>query len=244
MKEFDHFRNTNLPPTFYGNPPPGGHTPPDRPKSPFGIPPFIGPPDHFRPPLPLTHDTFKEMKYFMILMILSENPEGITGYQLEKFHIPRGNMLRVLDDLEKMEYVSTSESVIKGRAQKFFIITEKGKAYLSDLKEKWSERLAQMIEFAGPHMMGGMLMRKGVEMIITHHLDTLKTKEDAIDLFRGLRSKAKTFIAKISERLGFLKTVKSELDSMIQAIEKMDDFDLEEIKKKVEDLKNKLHGEL
>jgi wobble nucleotide-excising tRNase len=152
-------------------------------------------------------------------------------------------VLRILDDLEALEHVTTTETVKKGRAQKLYIITEKGKAYLNELKESWSERLTQMIEFTGPHMMGGVLMKKGVEMIIKHQLDTLKTKEDAIDLFRGLRSKAKTFIVKISERVDFLKNVKSELDSMIQEIEYMEEFDLEEIKNKVEEFKTKLNGE-
>lgn len=244
MKEIRNFDfrshiHSNSPPE--GNPPPPlGGPPPGGPRSPFGMPPFIGPPDQFGPPLPLTLETFKEMKHFMILMILSENPKGITGYQLEKFQIPRGNMLRVLGELEALEYVTTSETVKEGRANKYYIITEKGKNYLNELKEIWSERLTQMIEFTGPHMMGEMLMKKGVEMILMHQLDTLKTKEDAIDLFRGLRSRAKTFITTINERVNFLKNVKSGLDSMIKEIEDMEEFDLKEIKEKVEEFKTKL----
>ena len=240
---FDNFRNTDPPPPFHGNPPPGGHPPPGGPKSPFGLPPFFGPPGHFRPPLPMTLESFKEIKYFMTLMILSENPEGITGYQFqEKFGIPRGNIIRIMDDLVEMEYVKTSESVIKGRAQKFFIITEKGKEYLNDLKEKWGERFTQLSEMVDPNMMGNvfMFMRKGLETILTHQIENLDSKEDAIDFFRGLRSKAKTFMAQMNKRLDFLKSVKSELDSMIQTIEKKDELDLEEIKRRVEEFKTKL----
>jgi len=244
---FDNFRNTDPPPPFHGNPPPGGHPPPGGPKSPFGFPPFFGPPGHFRPPLPMTLESFKEIKYFMTLMILSENPEGITGYQFqEKFGIPRGNIIRIMDDLVEMEYVKTSESVIKGRAQKFFIITEKGKEYLNDLKEKWGERFTQMSEMIDPNMMDNMFMfmRKGLETILMHQVDKLKSKDDALDLFRGLRFRAKTFIAKMTERLDLIKHIKSELDSMVQTIEKKDDLDLEEIKKRVEEFKNNLDEQL
>jgi DNA-binding PadR family transcriptional regulator len=246
MKNFDNYRN-NGPPPFHGNLPPGGHPPPDGPKSPFGLPPFFGPPGHFRPPLPMTLESFKEIKYFMTLMILSENPEGITGYQFqEKFAIPRGNVLRTMDDLVESGYVKTSEDVIKGRAQKYFIITEKGKEYLNDLKKKWGERFTQMSEMVDPNMMGNMFMfmRKGLEMILTDQIENLDSKENAIDFFRGLRSKTNFFITKMTERLDFLKGVKSELDSMVQAIEKMDKLDLEEIKNRVEEFKIKLDEQL
>ncbi|MFW9943168.1 MAG: PadR family transcriptional regulator [Candidatus Thorarchaeota archaeon] len=253
MNEFNHFGN-NGPRPFHGDLPPGGHPaphgghpPPGGPRSPFGFPPFFGHPDHFRPPLPMTHESFKEIKSFMILMILAENPKGITGYQFqEKFGIPRGNVLRTMDDLIELEYVKTSESVIKGRAQKYFIITDKGKEYLNDLKKKWGERFIQMSEMVDPNMMDNIFrfMRKGLEMILTHQLENIDSKEDAIDFFRGLRSKAKTFITKIDIRLNFLKSAKSELDSIIQKLEKMDDLDLEEIKKTVEEFHKKLDDQL
>ncbi len=244
---FDNFRNTDPPTPYHGNPPPGGHPPPGGPNSPFGFPPFFGLPGHFRPPLPMTLESFKEIKYFMTLMILSENPEGITGYKFqEKFGIPRGNVLRIMNDLVKMEYVITSESVIKGRAQKFFIITEKGIEYLNDLKAKWGERFTQLSEMVDPNMMNNMFMfmRKGLETILMHQVDKLKSKDDALDLFRGLRFRAKTFIAKMTERLDLLKRIKSELDSMVQTIEKESGLDLEEIKKRVEEFKNNLDEQL
>lgn len=231
----------------FKNAPPAGGPPPGGPKSPFGFPPFFGPPGNFRPPLPMTFDSFKEIKYFMTLMMLSENPEGITGYQFqEKFGIPRGNILRIMDDLVEKEYVTTSESVIKGRAQKFFIITEKGKEYLTDLKKKWGERFTQMSEMVDPNMMGNMFMfmRKGIETMLTHQIEKIDSKEDAIDFFRGLRSKTKTFMTHMSNRLDFLKRIKSELDSMIQTIEEKNELDLEEIKRRVEEFKTKLDEQL
>ena len=242
MRNFDNFRN-NGSPLHHGELPPGGAPPPSGPKSPFGFPPFFGSPGHFKPPLPMTLESFKEIKYFMALMILSENLDGITGYKFqEEFGIPRGVILRIMDNLVESGHVKTSESVINGRAQKSFIITEKGKDYLIDLKKKWGERFTQMSEMVDPNMMGNMFMfmRKGIETMLTHQIEKLNSKEDALDFFRGLRSKAKTFIDHISKRLDFFKGVKSDLDSMVQTIEKKDELDLDEIKRKVEEFKTKL----
>jgi len=174
-------------------------------------------------------------------MILSDNLDGITGYQLqERFNMPRGNLLRALDDLVELEYVKTSESVIKGRAQKFFIITEEGKKYLNDLKKKWIERVSQMPEFAAPIMQGNLLIKKGLEMILLHQLDLLETKEDALDLFRGLKSKLNMFITKMTKVLKYLKITKSELDSIIQKVEEMDALNIEVVKEMIKEFKHKL----
>ncbi|MFX1493235.1 MAG: hypothetical protein ACFFBZ_03030 [Promethearchaeota archaeon] len=233
-------KNAGLPPS-QGNPGPNETPPPQEPRSPFGLPPFFGTPSHFKPPFPMRLEGFKEMKYIMILMILSDNPEGITGYQLqERFHMPRGNLLRTLDDLVELDYVKTSEAVIKGRAQKFFIITEEGEKYLNDLKKKWIERVSQMPEFAAPIMQGNIFIKKGLEMILSHQLDLLETKEDGLDLFRGLRSKLKMFITKLTDVLKYLTITKSELDSIIQKIEAMDVLNIEEIKEMIKEFKNKL----
>ena len=240
INNFQPNRNAG-PPPYQGNPGPDDTPPPHEPRSPFGPPPFFGVPSHFKPPFPMTLEGFKEMKYIMILMILSDNPEGITGYQLqERFNMPRGNLLRTMDDLVELKHVKTSESVIKGRAQKFFIITEEGKTYLDDLKKKWIERVSQMPEFAAPVMQGNFFIKKGLEMILSNQLDLLETKEDGLDLFRGLRSKLNMFITKMSEILKYLKITKSELDSIIQKIEEKNALDIEEIKEMIKEFKKKL----
>ena len=45
-------------------------------------------------------DVFKEIRHFFILIIIKEShPKGITGYELQqRFNLPRGNFLRILDD--------------------------------------------------------------------------------------------------------------------------------------------------
>ena len=135
INNFNPYRNAG-PPPYQGHPGPDGPPPTHGPKLPFGPPPFFGHLPHFKPPLPMTFEGFKEMRYMMILMILVDTPEGITGYQIQKqYNFPRGNLLRTLDDLVEMNHVKTSESVIDGRAHKFFIVTDKGKQFLEELKK-------------------------------------------------------------------------------------------------------------
>lgn len=228
-------------PVYQINPDSNVPPPPHEPRSPFGPPLFFGSLSPFKPPFPMTLEGFKEMKYIMILMILSDNPKGITGYQIqERFKMPRGNLLRALDELVELEYVTTSESVIKGRAQKFFIIAEKGNIYLDKLKKKWVERVSQMPEFAAPIIQGKFFIKKGLEMILLHHLDHLETKDNAIVLFRGLRSKVNRFLAKMTDVLEYLQVTKSELDSIIQKIEDMDALNIEKIKEMIKEFENKL----
>jgi DNA-binding PadR family transcriptional regulator len=225
---------------FLDGPPPPGDI-----RFPFGSHPFSGPFPHFKPPLPLTRESFKEVRFFMVLMILSDNPKGITGYQLqERFNFPRGNILRLLDDLVESEHVITKESVIDGRANKFFIITEKGTKFLNDLKKKWADRFAQMSQMAAPGIFGGVFIKKALNTYLNIQLDQLDSKEDALDLVRGIRSTTKTFLKRINERLNDLKFIKSELDNTIEKIEEMQEDNVEDIKKLIKDFGDKVEDQL
>jgi DNA-binding MarR family transcriptional regulator len=240
-KDNFHPIRKEVPSIYQINPDSNGPPPSREPRSPFGPPPFFGSLPPFKPPFPMTLEGFKEMKYIVILMILSDNPKGITGYQIqERFKMPRGNLLRILDELVELEYVTISESVIKGRAQKFFLVAEKGKRYLDKLKKKWIERVSQMPEFAAPIIQGNFFIKKGLEMILLHRLDHLETKEDAIVLFRGLRSKVNMFLTKLTDVLKYLQVTNSELDSIIRKIEDMDTLNIDKIEDMITEFKNKL----
>jgi len=132
--------------------PPGPHRHPYEcgPPPGFDSPSFIPPPS-VGPPLPIGKKGFQEIRRFIFLIIISEYKDGITGYQLqEKFNFPRGTLLRTLDDLEEKDFLKIREDVIKGRAQKFYLITEKGKKHLEKLKSKWAIHFSIMSEMAPP----------------------------------------------------------------------------------------------
>jgi len=87
-----------------GQGPPEHHGPPHQPPfgglHPFGsFPPF--PKGPFKPPLPIGRESFQEIRDFIVLIIISEYPNGITGYQLQdKYNFPRGTLIRTLQELE------------------------------------------------------------------------------------------------------------------------------------------------
>ena len=128
-RDIDQFR---FPEDHPKNVAPGPHTPFDYPpRPPHGRPPPFGPP---HPPPPFSREAVQDIKTLIILTIISEYQDGITGYQLqEKFSFPRGTLLRNLNFLEVNSYVKIKEGIVKGRAQKLYTISQLGRDYLEHL---------------------------------------------------------------------------------------------------------------
>jgi DNA-binding PadR family transcriptional regulator len=240
-RDLDHFRFDEIPHRFIRPGPPENNGPPIPPQ--FGEAPFLGPKPpfaghHFRPPLPIGRESFQEIRDFIVLLIISEYPDGITGYQLQdKYNFPRGTLIRTLQELEDKNYLTSREEIIEGRANKFYFITELGKKFLEELKLRWANLFSIMSEITPS---------KGLKMILFEKIEEFESKEDAIDLFRGLRSWMKTMLQRIENRVQTFKRSKDELDKIIQDIEKMDFLNKDKIKelveeslKKSEELENK-----
>ena len=84
-------------------------------------------PGMFKPLMSMSKESFIEMREYFVLKILTDNLEGITGYQLqEDYHFPRTNVLRLLDKLVDEKLVETKEEIVDGRANKLYIITDEG----------------------------------------------------------------------------------------------------------------------
>ncbi len=220
---------------FQKRPPHGSYPPPYPPPPPFGPPhPFTHPP--FGPPLPMTLESFKEIKHFIILMVISDLPEGITGYQLqEKYHFPRGTILKILNELETMEYLEYRETVINGRAHKFYTISNKGKEYFEMLKEKWANHFALMSDMAPPEHFNNPFFREKPLKRMLRNIDRCKSKEDALDYFRGVRSNLKFRLSKIEKKQKNLEYSKNKLDEVIGKLEEMKEFDSATIKKLIKE---------
>ena len=227
-RNIDHYRFEEGPPKFMGQGPPDHHGPPFRPPfggpQPFGpMPPFPGP--HFKPPPPMSRESFREIRDYMLLLIVSEYLDGITGYQLqEKYKFPRGTLIKTLQELEEKNYLSTKEAIIDGRANKFYMLTDLGKKYLEELKLKWVNIFGAMSEF-NPS--------EGLEILLINRIEGLNSKEDTIDFFRGIRSWNKNMLQRMQERIEKLKSSKMDLDNIINEIEEMDTFNKQLIKEAV-----------
>jgi len=189
----------------------------------------------FGPPLPMSREEFKEIKHLMILTLLSEIPEGISGYQLqEQYNLPRGSMMRSLNELEENESLSTIQDVVKGRSQKIYKITDKGKENLENLKEKWTYQFLRMTDIAPMEQYGNPFGSQHFKSRLLRNLENIENIEDAVDIFRGYRSKFKKMYKRLQNRMENLEKTKSHLDSVITEIEKMDQFDLNKIKEMVD----------
>lgn len=208
------------PSKFHGPP----HPPPLGVPPPFGtIPPFPGP--HHKHPFPMGREAFQEIRDYLLLLIISEYPDGITGYQLqEKYKFPRGTLIRTLQDLEEQKYLESREEIIEGRANKFYSVTEEGKKFLELLKLKWANLFGIMAEINPP---------EGIKRMIFEKIEEFETINDASEFFSGLRSWVKRMLRHIKKRVYKFEKSKEDLDNLIAEIENMDSLDKNKIKEMV-----------
>ena len=222
-RDIDHFRFENGPHRFFGQGPPGhyGPPPPLTGPPPFGaMPPFFG--AQFKPPMPMNREAFQEIRDYVLLLIISDYSGGITGYQLqEKYKIPRGTLIRILQDLVEKNYLSTKEEIVDGRANKFYLITKPGKDFLEQMKLKWANLFGMLAEFNPAEQVENMMINK---------VEEFNSKEDAIDFFRGVRSLIKEILKWMEEHINRLIVSKEELNIIIDRIEKMNTIDKQQIK--------------
>ena len=227
-RDIDQFKFETDSYRFMGQDPPEHHGSPHPP--PFGGIPFFGPKspffsNQFKLNLPIGRESFQEIRDFIVLLIISEYPNGITGYQLQdKYNFPRGTLVRTLQALEDKQYLKSREEVLEGRANKFYIITELGKKFLEELKLKWANVFGIMSEINPP---------EGLKRLIFEKVEEFESKEDAIDFFRGIRSWMKSVLNRIELRIVKLKGSKADLDEIIEEIEKMGSLDTVKIKKMI-----------
>ena len=184
----------------------------------------------YRPLMSMSKESFKEMRTYFVLKILTDNLDGITGYQLqEDYHFPRTNVLRLLDDLVEQKYVKTKTDTVDGRANKLYIITDKGMDYMNELKEKWAERFTMMSDTTMP------FFSKGERFMLKKSIDKFTSTEDAVDYFRGIRSRVKSKQTVLQDRLDVYNKLKDKLDELIDDLEKSDKLDKEALEKQIDE---------
>lgn len=229
-RDIDQFRSESHPCKFMGQGPPDHRGPPDHPLF-GGIPPFGSFPHFlkgsFKPLLPIGRESFQEIRDFIVLLLISEYPNGITGYQLqEKYNFPRGTLIRTLQELEDKKYLISKEEIVEGRANKFFITTELGRKFLEELKLKWANLFSMMSEISPS---------KGLRLILLEKIKEFDSKDDAIDFFRGLRSWMTGMLQQIEKRIENFKGSKEDLDRLIEEIGKMESLNKDKIIEIVEE---------
>jgi DNA-binding PadR family transcriptional regulator len=218
---FNRFMDQNPPEhNRYPSPPPPKIPPP------FGnVPPF--PVGNSRQPVPIGRESFQEIRDYMLLLIILEHSEGITGYQLqEKYHLPRGTLVRTLQDLEEKGYLHAKEEIIDGRPNKFYFITIKGRKFLEDLKLKWATIFGTLAEI-NPE--------KGMEHILKRKIKEFESIDHARDFFISLRDWQKDMLSIIEKRNEKFKTATDRLDIIISEIDKMETLNRKKIREMVDE---------
>jgi DNA-binding PadR family transcriptional regulator len=193
-------------------------------------------------------ESHKEMLELFILETIQEHPDEITGYQMQTmFNIPRGTLTRHLDKMEEMELIISEKTEIKGRTQKIFTITEKGAEHLDSLRENWAIR-GEMLDELGPFEdpYGRPPRHKhpprgppGSRRMHSHHhrrrldppFEEFKDKEQALDFFRGERSRINHIHSRLTTRLANIEDSRTELDVLIEKIESMEIFSPDNLRK-------------
>lgn len=177
-------------------------------------------------------------------MVLSETPEGITGYTLqESYNFPRTTVVRRLEKLAEKEFVAISEKVEDNRSQKIFLITEKGKEYLEEMKKKWASEFMSFNDMMPPEMMDQVGFRRPLRRIMTDDLDHLATKEDCTDFLGGVRSRIKRRMHRLERHAEATKEFKEQLDGLIRDVEQMEDYSPDKVRDKIHEVLHQVPDE-
>ncbi|MGQ4872990.1 MAG: helix-turn-helix transcriptional regulator [Promethearchaeia archaeon] len=181
---------------------------------------------------PLGREKFKEMKELFILTIISSFPQGITIYQMHSiFKFSRGMLLKTFEDLTKKGYLKTEESEYKGRKQKYYKITEKGKNYLEILKSKWANKFAFMSEMVSPEEYDKAFLYERFKQFILKRMEMWDNSEEAISFIKELKLTLESLLHRIEIRRQRLEMEKSKIDLLLSKIESLETVDLDILRK-------------
>lgn len=172
----------------------------------------------FKPIMSMTKDSFKEMQQFFLMKIIAGYSDGITAYQIQSnYHFPRSNVIRLLSNLEEQKYLLTQESILDGRANKFYILSQKGFTYLAELKSRWKERFTMMEELTSSYF------TPAEKAHFIKNFVSIKDKEKQLKYLEDMRSGLERKIIDLDRKKLLLGELGSQLDRIIENVQNMDD---------------------
>lgn len=195
--------------------------------------------------LPISRKAFREIRNFIILMIISESDnQGITGYDLqEKYGFPRGTLLRTLKSFEEKRFVKINEEIIRGRTNKLYTISKLGKDYLNTLKKKWANLFAIMSEKANPERFSHPFAREWFRLMILENIKSLESKLEAEEFLTKIIGGTNEMIKRFSSRINELERFKVKLEELFPYIENMKQFDQNILRDEIKNLFKSLKDE-
>jgi DNA-binding PadR family transcriptional regulator len=188
----------------------------------------------FRPHLPFGPKLVKEMSRLVFLWTISEEPEGITGYELQKnYKAKQTTVYRTLKGMEERELLISEETIVKGRAQRLYKITDKGKEYLVELREKWTTRIAFLTDIAPFSKHPPPIFRRRSR--IHDYLKKVETKEDMLEFLVGYKNYITRRRTQLENRLKHYDSNLERLDEIFKKVSDKETFDKEDKERLVEE---------
>jgi len=199
------------------------------------------------PPLPIRFQSFKEIRYLFLLWIIKDNQKGISGSEIqEMYNIPRGTLLRILEDLENNGYIISKQKTTKGKSLKLYYITKKGEDYLDKLREKWAERFTFMADATNFTIINPPIRQKIPLHTYLFEINKFNSKEDALKFLEELKEFSENIMYRLKDRIENTKFLINQIDLLIENIKNMSEYNKEKlrqilinVKRRYEDFKIK-----
>ncbi len=188
----------------------------------------------FRPHLPFGPKLVKEMSQLVFLWTISEAPEGITGYELQKdYKVKQTTVYRTLKSMEDLELLSSEETIFKGRAQRLYKITDKGKEHLVDLREMWTARIAFLTDITPFGKHPPPIFRRRSRM--HDYLEMVETKEEMLEFLEDYKEYITRRKTQLMNRLEHFEKNLEKLEEVIKKVSEKETFDQEDKEQLVKD---------
>jgi DNA-binding PadR family transcriptional regulator len=181
----------------------------------------------FRPHLPFGPKLVKEMSHLVFLWTISETPEGITGYELQKnYKVKQTTVYRTLKDMEDLGLLASEETIVKGRAQRLYKITEKGREHLVDLREMWTARIAFLTDIAPFSKHPPPIFRRRSR--IHEYLEKVETKEEMLEFLAEYKEYLTHRKTQLLNRINHYDKNLEKLEEVIKIVSEKETFDQED----------------
>lgn len=184
---------------------------------------------HFPPPpMPFGPGMIKEMSQLVFLWTISEEKEGITGYDLQKdYDAKQTNVYRTLKEMEDLELLLSEETIEGGRAQKLYKITEKGKEHLKNLREKWTIRIAFLTDIIPPENFDGPMPSHRYHHRAFRYIDDISSKEEALTFLDDLKKRSEYRKKQLEARTERINEYMNQIDLTINELQKIENNEKE-----------------
>ncbi len=179
--------------------------------------------------MPFGPKMVKEMSQLVFLWSISEEPEGITGYDLlKKYKAKRTNVYRTLKFMDEQGYVDSKEMIVQGRAHRIFTITELGIARLAELKEKWTNRIAFLTDIVPIEKSTYPYMQQRHLVDLIEKID-IEDQDEVLKFLNHLKNHRVNQKERTEKRLEHIKTKTKQIEDLIEKVSKDANYDPDEI---------------